>query len=167
MRHPNAPEPVKEIDLMRAAKTVKHHLSRARYYGCADDLTLEQWLDTLKYFENSCAYCGGGYQVLEHFISLDDGGGTTKSNCIPACKGCNSLKNSGGTRKESYYTNKRVVSYLRSHGAPERAFIDFHLKDKHTYLVECPGGGGYHEARYFPSKKKCLCLWHKWMPYTR
>jgi len=57
-------------------------------------LILEQWLQTLKYFKNRCAYCGKKSKKLvhEHVIPLQRGGWHTRENVIPACQKCNLLK---------------------------------------------------------------------------
>lgn len=39
-----------------------------------------------------CAYCVGGYDVIEHFTPVIMRGGTDADNCVPACLGCNSIK---------------------------------------------------------------------------
>ena len=63
------------------------------------DITDTEWDSCLKYFNYSCAYCGmhqydakekyDNYLHKEHVIH---DGANDLSNCIPACKSCNSLK---------------------------------------------------------------------------
>jgi hypothetical protein len=65
---------------------------RARLAGMEATLTLEEWLPRLKTFGWRCAYCGGPYEVLEHFVPITRGGGTTVRNCVPACRSCNGKK---------------------------------------------------------------------------
>jgi hypothetical protein len=68
-------------------------LNRARKKGMKADLTVSQWLMTMFYFKHLCAYCQKRESnVLEHFLPIELGGGTTKSNCVPACGSCNALK---------------------------------------------------------------------------
>jgi HNH endonuclease len=68
-------------------------LHRARQLGLSATLTLKQWSKTVAYFNGLCAYClDKPYTVLEHFIPLLCGGGTTYDNCVPACQSCNVLK---------------------------------------------------------------------------
>jgi len=56
-------------------------------------LTIEQWHQTVRHFHHKCAYClTGDYEVLEHFIPLMFGGGTTAYNCVPSCSSCNGIK---------------------------------------------------------------------------
>jgi len=44
----------------------------------------------------NCYYCNGGFKprdlTLDHVVPLVRGGKTTKGNCVPACKECNSKK---------------------------------------------------------------------------
>lgn len=57
------------------------------------DLTEKEWLDTILFFNNECAYCGnGGKLEKDHLVPLSKGGGFTKSNIIPSCRKCNSSK---------------------------------------------------------------------------
>lgn len=66
------------------------------------NLTEEEWENTLKYFNNSCAYCGMSNDDClkifnrnleqDHVIPLSHGGGFTKFNIIPSCRSCNSSK---------------------------------------------------------------------------
>jgi 5-methylcytosine-specific restriction endonuclease McrA len=66
---------------------------RAKAKNLPATLTDEQWDQALSYFENKCAYCiAEPYQVLEHFVPINKGGGTTADNCIPSCNMCNSKK---------------------------------------------------------------------------
>jgi hypothetical protein len=77
------------------AAKVRYHLARAFELGLPATLTLEQWLETLEHFQWKCAFCQGPYILLEHFIPLALGiGGTVQSNCVPACRSCNSKKGS-------------------------------------------------------------------------
>lgn len=66
----------------------------ARKTGLVCDLTLTQWLKTIAYFKKRCAYCGEYTKsiFIEHFIPVKRGGGTTASNCVPACTKCNTRK---------------------------------------------------------------------------
>jgi 5-methylcytosine-specific restriction endonuclease McrA len=48
----------------------------------------------MKQFGWRCAYYQEGLGVIiEHFVPLSLGGGTTKTNCVPSCYSCNSQKN--------------------------------------------------------------------------
>lgn len=69
-----------------------------------NDLTIDEYRDTLKYFDECCAYCGisneqhkkdyGRVLAQDHVIPMVKGGGYTKSNIIPACHHCNTSKGS-------------------------------------------------------------------------
>ena len=110
---------------------LKGQLSRARQTKAVADLTIEQWRETLEYFRNACAYCGGKYQVIEHYLSPREGG-TTVSNCVPACSMCNNLKDSQDGQRMQYYRNKRVVDFLTSRGAVIKIHVH-ELKSKRMY----------------------------------
>jgi|GEM_PF-7024381 len=72
---------------------LKRNLKRASLVGLPATLTIEQWMKTLEDFEYACSYCKAKeYQVLEHFVPLGLGGGTTVTNCLPSCRSCNVTK---------------------------------------------------------------------------
>lgn len=73
---------------------ISGHNSRARKLKLPTTLTLLQWTSALRHFDNKCAYCGGKYECLEHYIPLQKNGkaGTTAMNCLPACYRCNITK---------------------------------------------------------------------------
>jgi 5-methylcytosine-specific restriction endonuclease McrA len=83
---------------------------RAKQVGARHDLTLEQWLETLKYFDYKCAYCGVEYEVIEHYWPIYKAG-TTVSNCIPACLRCNLHKDKQG-HDLSFYQNENVIRFI-------------------------------------------------------
>jgi hypothetical protein len=63
------------------------------------DITEQEWLDCLSYFNDSCAYCGLSekdvlitYNQLLHKDHVDHFGSNDITNCVPACKSCNSQK---------------------------------------------------------------------------
>ncbi len=61
------------------------------------DLTIKQW-EFIKFLYNfRCVYCGAKPRILtkDHIIPLSNGGSHTASNIVPACKSCNSKKNTG------------------------------------------------------------------------
>lgn len=105
-------------------KRVTYHLKRAETLALPATLTLNQWLTTLKHFDWQCAYCQQSpYQVFEHFTPLFHGGGTTYSNCVPACYKCNVRKSD---LHPTVFRDKigravfdRVQQYLRSCGSVE------------------------------------------------
>jgi 5-methylcytosine-specific restriction endonuclease McrA len=86
------------------SNTLKQHLRRAEKLGLSATLTMEQWHAAIRYFDGKCAYCQEKpWELLEHFIPLGLGGGTTASNCIPSCKSCNNSKGSWHPHKLPFY----------------------------------------------------------------
>lgn len=77
-----------------------------------NDLTIEDWNESLKYFNSECAYCGCDENVeQDHVIPISKNGGHTKSNVVPACRSCNSSKRQRFIEdwysKQSFYDRKR------------------------------------------------------------
>ncbi len=105
--------------------------NRARQAGARHDLTMAQWLETLEYFDHKCAYCGGVYEVIEHYLPAYQGG-TTVNNCIPACLKCNIMKDKQG-HDLSFYQRGNVIKFIESKGVK----ISFHM---HKYeALDVPG----------------------------
>lgn len=89
---------------------IKIHLYRARKAGTPATLTLGQWITALKRYHYLCAYCQTNpYEVLEHYIPLSSGGGSTEENCVPACKSCNSKKRNEHPEQEGTSSQKLFV----------------------------------------------------------
>lgn len=77
------------------AMAKKHmHIRKSRIAQAIYNYSAETWLETLEYFNDSCAYCGDKSDSLhqEHIIPLSKGGSYTKQNIIPACAFCNASK---------------------------------------------------------------------------
>jgi len=113
---------------------------RAKQAGARHDLTLEQWLETLEYFDHKCAYCGGEYEVIEHYLPVSKVG-TTVSNCVPACLHCNNMKDNK-RHNLSYYQNENVIRFIESKGVK----IMFHIHEykvlkKDYVILHCEGCG--------------------------
>jgi len=67
-----------------------------------NDFTSAQWLKMQHVFGHRCAYCGKRYRgklTQDHITPLSKGGSHTASNIVPACRSCNSRKNSGPVLK--------------------------------------------------------------------
>lgn len=94
---------------------IMHHKSRAKALGMQATLTVDQWLYTVKYFEHKCAYCPKPYEVLEHYLPLSKGGGTTANNCIPACRRCNSRKGDHDPSKFDDMFPKKYLTRIREY----------------------------------------------------
>ena len=101
---------------------------RARKKQLPNTLTIKQWENIKKDFNNSCAYCGmtekehieiyGQQLHQEHFIALSEGGEYTHNNIIPACISCNSSK--GNKDFFEWYPQQPYYSKER-----ERKILDF------------------------------------------
>jgi 5-methylcytosine-specific restriction endonuclease McrA len=112
---------------------------RAKQAGARYDLTQEQWLETLGYFNYKCAYCGKrDYEFIEHYLPVHVAG-TTVSNCVPACANCNALKDAQN-HKLTFYQNEHVLAFLES----KQVKIAFHIHEykatKEEYVIlNCEG----------------------------
>ena len=115
---------------------LRRQLNNAKRAGCKADLTIEQWTEALEYFNHSCAYCGLLYQVIEHYIPLERGGGTTVSNCVPACTMCNVSKDARNRQLIRIYDNQRVIDFLASKGAVIRIHVHEYKFKKNGYVDE-------------------------------
>lgn len=85
----------------------KSQRRRARMAKLPHTLTVEEWEKALEFFNHSCAYCGVSDDNIgkEHVIPIVKGGGYTADNIIPACRTCNSSKNT--TDMEKWYLSYR------------------------------------------------------------
>ncbi len=107
---------------------------RAQKAGARHDLTLEQWLETLKYFNHKCAYCGRcDYEFIEHYLPVRVAG-TTVSNCVPACARCNALKDAQN-HKLTLYQNERVLAFLESKGVKIAFHVHEYKATKEEYVI--------------------------------
>jgi 5-methylcytosine-specific restriction endonuclease McrA len=117
----------------RERKRVYSANARAKSLKLPGTLTPDDWFETLKHFKWKCAYCQEdfSYEHLEHFIPLvKNQEGTTAQNCVPACKACNSHKNTKDMDDWLKQPNletledpllgqlKRVQRYLQSRDKP-------------------------------------------------
>lgn len=76
-----------EVDRWRGARRTTERL------GLETSLSFPQWVKSIKHFRGLCAYCQEKpFNVMEHFIPTLLGGGTTMTNCVPACQSCNTIK---------------------------------------------------------------------------
>jgi 5-methylcytosine-specific restriction endonuclease McrA len=96
---------------------------KAREKNLLATLTIEEWGECLKYFDNRCAYCGEEMKTVtvDHFVPVVKNGSLAKSNIVPACKRCNSSKGSktfdNWYPKQEFYNVGRkyeILNYLRS-----------------------------------------------------
>ena len=70
---------------------------KERLVAKARELRRSQWWRN-RIAQGKCHYCGAEVApaalTLDHVVPLVRGGRTTKGNCVPACKECNSRKQS-------------------------------------------------------------------------
>lgn len=85
-------------------------------------ISKKEWLNCKIYFSNCCAYCG--LPIEEHYYTrlgvtkqgdfhkdhADDSGANDLSNCLPACKSCNTSKHT--TKLEEWYTSRNQIFSL-------------------------------------------------------
>lgn len=144
---------------MREASRLASQSIRARRAGRDSDLTLDEWNEILEFFDNSCAYCQGEYQVIEHYIPISRGGGTTSKNCLPACTCCNNLKDAGGKQHVGVYNNQRVIDFLAKRGVVVNIHTHVYKYEKTEWIdiwkvyCEC---GDWHEVH---GKEEDAKLW--------
>lgn len=99
---------------------VWHAINRANDLGREATLTLEEWKEIVARFGGRCAYClKADGNSLDHVIPLSAGGGSTKDNCVPACRNCNKRK--GGLRNGRASVNKTWVPHIASEFWPSVA----------------------------------------------
>jgi len=69
---------------------------RARKRGVINTLTPAEWNEIQQRFHHRCAYCGERKKLtIDHVTPLNDFGGHTANNIVPACKSCNCKKYTG------------------------------------------------------------------------
>jgi 5-methylcytosine-specific restriction endonuclease McrA len=86
----------------------------------ANTYTVAEWFKTLEVFNNQCAYCGSDYNLtMDHVVPIIEGGTNTFRNIVPACKSCNSQKNSTDVVQwytaQSFYSKdklKRILNFV-------------------------------------------------------
>lgn len=67
--------------------------------------TSEEWLESVRNFSYSCAYCGSKSNLtVDHIIPISKNGANKQYNVIPACSTCNSSK--GAREVVEWYTSK-------------------------------------------------------------
>lgn len=76
-------------------------------------LTDKEWQEVLKYFNNSCAYCGSSESLTkDHVVPITKGGTTSRNNIIPACLSCNQSKSNKELekwfKKQSFFTEEKL-----------------------------------------------------------
>lgn len=96
--------------IVRELDRVNSQLARARTFHVEATLTLVDWLNTLNYFQWKCAYCQSQpFQTMIHHIPLPEGG-TTSSNCFPACYRCRPRRGKTNLRLQAYLSGRTQTS---------------------------------------------------------
>ena len=103
------------------AESVRAHCLHATELGVEATLAVGQWLCTLDFGGGFCAYCQQRSGIiLEHFIPLSLGGGTTVGNCVPNCYSCNSRK--GNSRPDAVESiSREALERVRLYFASQRS----------------------------------------------
>ena len=88
-----------ESEKGRANNQRGHFKRRANEKNTVNTLTAQEWLDILEEYNYRCAYCGIEFDcetlpTKDHIIPVSKGGDNVKENIVPACRSCNSRKNS-------------------------------------------------------------------------
>ena len=107
-------------ELQREAR----HRRKAKESKLVNDFTTNDWRVCQDYFSNKsgqveCCYCGQPAKDIEkeHFIAVNNGGGYTASNILPACKSCNSSKQDKDFFEwypsQEFYSEERVDKILK------------------------------------------------------
>lgn len=114
-------------DELKPKPSIRSALQRASRAGLPATLTEKQWQETVEHFKHLCGYCRlNPWRCVEHATPLPPGG-TTVSNCVPACLMCNALKRGKtpeemvedpGTSPGGSESWKPVLEWLRSKGRP-------------------------------------------------
>lgn len=93
---------------------IKVQKRNARVRNLEYSFSLQDWNDCKDYFNLECAYCGKQLKNLsqDHVVPVTKGGTYTKNNIVPACRSCNSSKNSHDLeewyRKQEFFSEERL-----------------------------------------------------------
>jgi HNH endonuclease len=81
------------------------------------NISEDEWKSCLQYFDYKCAYCGmkeedslEKYKNKLHKEHVDHDGDNDLSNCVPACKGCNSSKHTSSLDNWYNESNSRFTT---------------------------------------------------------
>ena len=116
---------------------ISGHLARAREANTAATLTVGEWAATIAQFHKKCAYCRiRPFQVLEHFLPISLGGGTTADNCVPSCTQCNTKKNRMHPHTFTTIFPQETIEYITSylHGDKQKC-VPYNLSGRELVVV--------------------------------
>jgi len=66
---------------------------RAKKSGMLSDITLDQAMDILDFYESKCAYCSSDTSSVEFMFPISKKGPCVQANIVPICDGCKLRKN--------------------------------------------------------------------------
>ena len=69
-----------------------HYLSRVRRLSLPQVLESFTKPDVIERYGDSCFYCGGDFEHLDHYVPVSKGGPHTLDNVRPSCTSCNARK---------------------------------------------------------------------------
>lgn len=105
---------------------VQRRLARKR--NLPNELTKQQWLDCLEYWDNKCCICGRSKDkyhtiAMEHWIALSDNReenpGTAINNILPMCHSLKGAKGDSGCNNKKH--KKDAIEWLFSEYNSEKA----------------------------------------------
>ncbi|MGR6760296.1 HNH endonuclease [Paenibacillus sp. T2-29] len=94
------------------------------YSNKKHDITTKEWIACKSYFDHMCAYCGMSekehkdlFKQQLHKEHVDCNGADDLSNCVPACRSCNSSKHEFRLtewydKKNKYFLTERLEKIL-------------------------------------------------------
>lgn len=95
-------------EIAYAVRAAIYRTGQARERGLPATLTVDQWLSTLNHFNWNCIFClMAPYEILEFYVTFDEGGGATVENCFPICECCHAK------RMQVADHNRRTGNFLR------------------------------------------------------
>jgi hypothetical protein len=119
-----------------STRQISTQLERARKANTPATLTIRQWANTVAYFEGRCAYCQASpFEVLEHFLPISLGGGTTAENCVPACISCNTRKGNKHPNKLGHIFSQGILDHMQNYLKSDKPEIIFHMPQCRALVV--------------------------------
>lgn len=114
----------KENNKIHQSKWRKENKGKVKFYNLHrklhknHDINEEEWNQCKQYFNYECAYCGIAESEAEvkynnklHKDHADPNGSNDISNCIPACKSCNSSKHD--SELDVWFNEDNNVNYTK------------------------------------------------------
>lgn len=137
-----------ELHKLNQSNWRKSHPEKCREYNKERNINKKhtifkkEWISCKGYFGNACAYCG--LPIEEHYFTrkgitklgdlhkdhVDNNGANDLSNCVPACRSCNSSKHDA-LLEDWYNKNNAVFSIER-----ESKILSWLTEDYKQYIKE-------------------------------